>query len=372
MTDPTSDLAPLRAPGPQVDILARARPPPSCRIPLLAHELLIEPDGAELEGHRRARHVEEPGPVDALTHQVPRLVPPRLQALHPVAAGAGVVQAEALDVEDLPSRSLLLGHGLGEAGQVAIREDVPVEELRLAGGLPVELVRDPMVQVQAAIVQHLADPSEEARVVGDPHVLDDPDGRDLVVAGAGGEVPDVQVLHLAPAGQALSRDAGLGPLRLLPGERHPVGAHAMVLGGPDGEAAPAAADVEHGLAGLETQLPAHQLELVRLRLLEFAVGIAVVGARVDHEGIQEQLVEGVRDVVVMRDRLGIELLGARCLHAGVSFIPKMEPKTTWRRAVAEPRAARTVSRATPSGSRDTWRPIQVGSPAPYRATTACA
>ena len=56
---------------------------------------------------------------------------------------------------------------------------------------------------------------------------------------------------------------------------------------------------------LQPQLSAHEVELVVLRLLELAVGVAVVRAGVDHERVEEERVELVRDVVVVRDRLRV-------------------------------------------------------------------
>src|SRR5436853_431975 len=93
-------------------------------------------------------------------------------------------------------------------------------------------------------------------------------------------------------------------------EGHAAGVHAVALGRPHDQAAPPAADVEEPLARLEPQLPAHEVELVLLRLVEVAVGAAVVGAGVDHAPVEEEGVELVRRVVVIRDRPGVEPLRA--------------------------------------------------------------
>src|SRR5262249_21146674 len=147
------------------------------------------------------------------------------------------------------------------------------------------------------------------------------------------------------------------------GEGNSVRAHTVVLCGPHGEAAPPAPDVEHGLARSEPELPAHQIELVLLRLLELAVGVAVVCARVDHERIEEERVEIVGHVVMMGDGLRVPLL-ASCAHDGTSFMPKMESKTTRRRKMFDPSTVRTTRRAIVSGSRPIWRSSQPGSPEP--------
>src|SRR2546428_386783 len=125
-------------------------------------------------------------------------------------------------------------------------------------------------------------------------------------------------------------DRGGGVVRLRARQRPAVGAHAVVPGRPDREAAPAAPDVEQGLAGAQFELATDVVELVLLGLLQLPVGIAIVRAGVDHERIEEQLVELVRDVVVVGDRPGVLGSAAR-FHDDTSRIPKIPPKTTWRR-----------------------------------------
>src|SRR5262245_7452584 len=231
-----------------VQVLARRGRRPALLVPLLPQQELVEPDRTAREGHRRAGQVEEPRPVRPLARDGAGLVGARLQALHPLAAGARVVQAEVLDVEDLPARALHLRHGLGHAGEIAVGEHVVVEEVGLARPLPVELVVDAVVEVQPPVVEHRVHAAEEGRVVRDAHVLDDPDGCDLVVAGIRRQVAEVAVLDAAAPLEALPLDARGGPLGLRARQRHAVRGHAVVLGRPDAEPAPPAADVEERLA----------------------------------------------------------------------------------------------------------------------------
>jgi len=121
----------------------------------------------------------------------------------------------------------------------------------------------------------------------------------------GRQVAVVAVLDEAAPLEAKGLDAGGGPVGLRLGERHPVRRDAVVLRGPDREPAPAAADVEERLARFQPELAADEIDLVLLRLLELAVRIAIVGAGVEHERVQEQGVEVVRDIVVMRDGLSV-------------------------------------------------------------------
>src|SRR5439155_1198865 len=71
---------------------------------------------------------------------------------------------------------------------------------------------------------------------------------------------------------------------------------------------------EEALARREAQLAAHEVELVLLRLVEVAVGSAVVGARVDHPLIEEERVEVVRDVVVEADGAAVRAFGPPASH----------------------------------------------------------
>ena len=79
--------------------------------------------------------------------------------------------------------------------------------------------------------------------------------------------------------------------------------HAVVLGGVAGQRAPAAADVEQRLAGLQPQLAADHFQLVLLHLVDVIIPIGAVGAGVDHLLIEPERVEFVRHVVVVADVL---------------------------------------------------------------------
>ena len=178
-----------------------------------------------------------------------------------------------------------------------------------------------------------------------------------------GQVAVVAVLDEAAPFEALPLDARSRPVGLGAGEGHPVRDDPVVLGGPDGEATPAAADVEERLVGLEAELAADEVHLVFLRLLELAVGLAVVGAGVEHERVEEERVEIVGYVVVVGDGLGVPPLRA-LPHDSASFIPKIPSKTIRRLARPRRSTSRTTSLATAAGNRSSWRSSQPGSPRP--------
>ena len=138
-------------------------------------------------------------------------------------------------------------------------------------------------------------------------VLDHADARDRVELLAG-EVAVVHHPDLDPVA-----DAGrLGPLardprlRLRQGDADDL--DAVAGGGVGREAAPAAADVEDPLAGLERQLRADHLELRLLRLLERRRAPREDRAAVGHRLVEEEREELGRQVVVVADRAGVALL----------------------------------------------------------------
>ena len=145
--------------------------------------------------------------------------------------------------------------------------------------------------------------AEVRRIVAHADVLEQPDRRHRVEAGLG-DVAVVAVAHLGQVGQPLVGDGLLRPRRLLPRQRHAGGLDAAA-GGVAHHAAPAAPDVEQPVARLQPQLLEHQPVLVLLRLVERGVGARIARAGVGHRRPEHPLVEGVRDVVVVVDRLGV-------------------------------------------------------------------
>src|SRR5580698_848035 len=68
-----------------------------------------------------------------------------------------------------------------------------------------------------------------------------------------------------------------------------------------GERAPAAANIEHRLAGLEAQLAADHVEFLDLRLFEIVAPVMKISAAIDHLLVEPELIEGVGDIVMMGD-----------------------------------------------------------------------
>ena len=128
----------------------------------------------------------------------------------------------------------------------------------------------------------------------------------------------VAVVHEADLGEVvepLLLDPLLGPRGLLARQRDAERLDAVVARGVPDHAAPAAAEVEQALARLEVELAGDQVVLGVLRLLERRVLGREDRAGVGHRGAEDVLVEGVGDVVVVVDRLGVAALGVpQALH----------------------------------------------------------
>ena len=208
-----------------------------------------------------------------------------------MAERLGVVLAQALDVQRLDARPLERERHARDVQRRRVREHVALGE-RPRLGLAVAQAGDAVVEQPAARLQQARELARvEVDLVG-ADVLDHPDRGDRVVALAGrAEIAVVRDADLHPVleaglGHAPARQLGLGG-----GERDADRLDPVVGGRVDHEAAPAAADVEHALALPQRELPADQLALGRLRLLERRAGVAAAGGGwVPHEPSSESSV----------------------------------------------------------------------------------
>ena len=145
---------------------------------------------------------------------------------------------------------------------------------------------------------------EVRRVVLHADVLGEPDRGDRVEVA----LLDVPVVHEPDLGEVvepLLLDPLLRPRRLLARERHADRVHAVLAGRVPDHPAPAAAEVEQPLPGLQVELAGDQVVLRGLRLLERRVLGGEQRAGVGHRRTEDHLVERVGDVVVVVDRLGV-------------------------------------------------------------------
>ena len=244
-----------------------------------------------------------------------------------------------------------------EPVQLAVGEHVAADEA--APRQPRVLVvrpGDAVVEQPALGAQPRPEEREVRRVVLHADVLDQPD-RAHRVEVALAHVAVVAVAHLGDVVEALGLDALLGPGRLLAGERDAEDADAVVLRRVPDHAAPAAADVEQPHTGLQPDLAGDEVVLVRLRLLEGGVLGREARAGVGHRRSEHPLVERVRHVVVIADRLGVavarvpqaappgrhDLLGGAAAAARTSSAPASGPRPSPRTATDAAGAARRPS-----------------------------
>jgi hypothetical protein len=274
-------------------------------------EHLVQLDVVAVEAEPRACHVQPPDPGGALADLLDRLAPVRVQVRAPGRQGPGVVLAQVLLVADLEAGVVHERDQVAGSLQLAVGEDVPVDEPGLADGGPgVVGPGDAVVEEPAAGVQLAEQVCEVGREVVLAHVFGQPDRADRVEARLE-HVAVVQVAHLGEPGQPFPLDGGLGPGGLLGGQRDAERLDAVLPCGVHHHAAPAAADVEQPHPLLESELAGDQVELVDLRLFQGGVRARVTGAGVGHRRPEHPLVEAVGHVVVVRDRAGVTALGVQ-------------------------------------------------------------
>ena len=167
-----------------------------------------------------------------------------------------------------------------------------------------------MVQRPAARRQQVVDDAEVGTQILQPHVLEHADAADAVE----------RALHVAVVLQA-NFDAVLQPggphafgrqFKLLLRQRDADAAGAKLAGRAQHQRAPAAADVEQRLAGLQAQLGQDVVDLFLLRFRQRLVAVLEIGARINHPRVQPFGIERVRHVVVVLN--GRAVLRARVAH----------------------------------------------------------
>ena len=125
------------------------------------------------------------------------------------------------------------------------------------------------------------------------------DGDDAVVAA--GRVPVVLEQDAGAVGEADGPRALVAPADLLLGERDAGDVDPALAGEVAVQRPPAAAHVEHALAGPQQELGRDVPLLGALRLLDVLAPGREVGAGVLALAVEEELVEGAREVVVVGD-----------------------------------------------------------------------
>ncbi|MCY1366784.1 hypothetical protein D9M69_536900 [compost metagenome] len=257
----------------------------------LGRQHLVQRDPALLEAHRRAREVQAVGAKNALgvlalapaaaAEHLARGIELCLERIRPGPQRARVVRAQAFGIDHLqPGRRGLAQH-VRHVQQLAAGKDVFLDEVAHARAelAVVQLTRgDAVVEHQPARLEQRVDLAKVGRHVGRAHVLEHAHRRDLVERLRVGQLAVVAQLHAHAALQAFFLDEPLHVRVLVLRQGDARGVHAVVLGRPHQQRAPARADVQVALAGLQHELAADVVELGFLRLRQRELGRAEVGA----------------------------------------------------------------------------------------------
>ena len=179
-------------------------------------------------------------------------------------------------------------------------------------------------------------------------VLDHADACDRVEALTG-ELAVVHDPDLDPIADPRLGDSAPGNPRLGLREGDADHLDTVAGGGMSGEAAPAAADVEHALAGSQPELGADELELVLLGRLQRIGAAAEDRAAVGHRPIEEEGEELGRQVVVVADRPGVA-----CPRPASAARPKLRLRRRGGRGQAAGRE-RGEQQSQASAASERWR-----------------
>ncbi len=215
------------------------------------------------------------------------------------------MKAQCLHVPGLETGLLHERDRRSDLVEVTIREHIALDEAPRAGGLTVGRPADRMIQEPPVGGEEPPDRIEvPAQLLGAADML----GHTHRADGVEGSVddvsivldPDLDLIAQTGVGDTLAR-----PVGLFRRDRHTHRLHAVVLGCVQDHRTPSAADVEVPHPRAERQLAADEIVFVLLGDLE-RIGLGLEdGTAVGERGPQHEVVEGVGDVVVTRDGLGI-------------------------------------------------------------------
>ena len=237
-----------------------------------------------------------------------------LAVAHPVAVPAPqsstVVNTNGVNALDFETSTLeLVDSPAKRSRSVSTGEDVLVHEKTPDEILVLPRLADTSVlhEEDTVIIEHVVDLAEESREVTDTDVLGHFETGDLVVLALGNG--SVAVVHAQDTALLLGdtelAETAVAPGSLVTTESNTSNLSTVVGGSELGESTPAAAEVEHAITSLKSNLLADNGQLVVLQFLKglFLVDVGDYTRSVDHARAEEPGVEVVTAVIVVADLL---------------------------------------------------------------------
>ena len=223
----------------------------------------------------------------------------------PEARRALVVFAPALDVAHLEAGEFEIGDGAAEIVELAAGKDVARQRLELrpllagARGVAPAGAGDGVMQVESAGFSRRWTVSKYVSKLARPTCSNMP--TDTILS----KRPRPREAH----SPLLERDLVGSPRRSAFSRANAIcrsdtsrRARSRRNARPRGRrASPSRCRCEQLLARLKTQLAAGHVELLPLRLIEIVVPVMEIGAGVDHVAVEPERIEGVGDIIVIRD-----------------------------------------------------------------------
>src|SRR5882762_8791873 len=280
------------------------------RCAFLAGEYLVDVHPLVFEAVRAAGEIDLPDAVALVPRGRDRLLPVLFQALGPLEASARVMTPQRFGVRNLEARERHLAKNERKMRELPMREHVAVDEFPRTQPHPAVVGiagRDAMIHDEPALGEQRPDFREISLEMAQAHVLEHADARDLVEDALARNIAVVLQAHLAAALEPLLPDPLRGEFVLVPAERDARRPGAEFLGRAQNQRAPAAADVQKPLPGLEQKLVEDVIEFLFLGELQGIALAPEIGAGIHHVPIQPQRIEVVRDVVVVLNGVAIAL-----------------------------------------------------------------
>ena len=249
------------------------------------------------EGDLGTDQIHLPHPAEPLVVELAYPLAVVLETAPPGAQRLGVVEAQDLDVGDPQPGPLGFGDDLGQGRRIAAREDVLAQPG--VGRARSVHAADRVQQGDPVGRQELAQPAEIGRVLVDPDMLEHADRDDAVVAS--GLLAVVAQVKPHPVAEARRRGAPRRHLVLLLGQGEPGDVGAAFAGEIERQPAPARADIEHPQSRAQQQLCRDVALLVLLRGVEIVLGRPEIRTGILPVVVEEQLIELVRQIVVVGD-----------------------------------------------------------------------